>query len=555
MKRKILIFLLIILTSLNFIPNVYAAGRGLISFDTGGHSSGGGSTDDTDDTDNKPSVSKESSWEVGSDSYSCKWSYNVSNSNYINVNALDKDGNSLIPDSFDFGDYKLAAGMALKVNINEEKIASYSKLEYELTRQRAAYQTKIKEYACSYSGTYAFYNYYCSTFNNKETVWGDKSCSSHALCTASKIETGRYKTEPHNYPPEAITDTANSEYIKCKKTAEDDADSRIKNMLGNSPSYLVNVTNSNNVNDDIMELPITTSDGRSSHICNNDTKGCSYSKTINYNVNGVCMNLQTGKVTYKNSCDKDSVKIDDYIKSGVNYFHYFIPINTTSDASSVMISITSGKGYTYPASTCISTMEYDSSYMEFMVPLNGNFNGVLANDKLLVKSGCKAAINVKIPIMQDFFREEVKNGKRVLSDHNFYYRKININNPFPHGINNTNSLWKDWYDINYSGNSYNQKSTSKASPNIKNSFSKLSYTSSSRQVENVREVTTPYTDWSDMSLSGYNNNISSELLATRVNPGNILKLGMGPGVCTDNSTGDIVSNCLAGADTCSCIKN
>ena len=99
-----------------------------------------------------------------------------------------------------------------------------------------------------------------------------------------------------------------------------------------------------------------------------------------------------------------------------------------------------------------------TSYLDLIEPVGKTFKGdytrtdkkscKTCNDYKIFANGSKCILTstIKIPIKQQFYKEkkEKSNNKEniVFTGFNFYYRSININNPFPNGT--IDDIWREW---------------------------------------------------------------------------------------------------------------
>ena len=122
---------------------------------------------------------------------------------------------------------------------------------------------------------------------------------------------------------------------------------------------------------------------------------------------------------------------------------------------------------------------------------------------------------------QNLEQQFVDNGEKKFKGFNFYYKPIDINNPFPNGLSDT-SIWKEWYD--------NVKDDKKATPDISKSFDEVTYIAENINATKVRKYTkdNPYTSWKNMNLDGTSNFITTEGVVTRETKNKVYKLGCGP---------------------------
>ena len=258
----------------------------------------------------------------------------------------------------------------------------------------------------------------------------------------------------------------------------------------------------------------------------------------------VCINAKTSEVTYGRECNENEIKVangkvyDEDLGREVTYWHYFIPLNTKSD-DDFWLEVIKNEQNTFDKEECISVIkDKPDSYEYYITPLGenqtfkGDYDEVVEKSKshdikLLNKTkdgeaACSLSIRVNLPISQEFYNETTnKEGIKKFKGFNFYYKPININNPFPNGLSNT-SLWKEWYDTVKSGQI--------ATPNISKSFNEVTYIATNINAAKVRDYTknNPYTSWKNISLGGRSSFIENENIVTRNEGVTFYKLGCGP---------------------------
>lgn len=258
----------------------------------------------------------------------------------------------------------------------------------------------------------------------------------------------------------------------------------------------------------------------------------------------VCINAKTSEVTYGRECNENEIKVangkvyDEDLDREVAYWHYFIPLNTKSD-DDFWLEVIKNEQNTFDKEECISVIkDKPDSYEYYITPLGenqtfkGDYDEVVEKSKshdikLLNKTkdgeaACSLSMRVNFPISQEFYNETTnKEGIKKFKGFNFYYKPININNPFPNGLTNT-SIWKEWYDTVKSGQI--------ATPNISKSFNEVTYMATNINTAKVRNYTknNPYTSWKNISLGGRSSFIENENIVIRNEGVTFYKLGCGP---------------------------
>lgn len=252
----------------------------------------------------------------------------------------------------------------------------------------------------------------------------------------------------------------------------------------------------------------------------------------------VCMNVKTAKVTYGRDCNTEDGEIsiengigyNDYTKIYEDFWHYFIPLNAKSN-SEFHLKITENENTVFSVNRCLAYMQKnESDYKDTIIPANkeevfiGDYgryeNKDLSSDVNLLKksNGCQIAATVELPISQEFYRETESN---TLKGFNFYYKTIDINNPFPNGLATT-SIWQDWNE---------NKDTNKENPDLSESFKEKTYVTTTINANEIREYNkdNQYADWTNMYTTGVSKFIETTNIVNRlVDTDSFYNLGCGP---------------------------
>lgn len=240
--------------------------------------------------------------------------------------------------------------------------------------------------------------------------------------------------------------------------------------------------------------------------------------TFTYNREKTCINVKNGKVRYVT--DDTNCNEDEYeISSNKNYWNYFIPLNTKSSEGFSFTMNSSGS--IVDSKICeniIEKYQTDRGYMKRITPINSTFttNEGLVSAKAKVANGCYYQTYITIPVEQKFYNE-INNGT-AFKGFNFYYKPIDINNPFPNDVGTT-SLWNDW------------SNSGKDNPDLTESYSEITYEAINISVSKVRNYNenNTYTSWENMTYRGISNFIENEGIVTRItDKNNIYVLGCGP---------------------------
>lgn len=246
----------------------------------------------------------------------------------------------------------------------------------------------------------------------------------------------------------------------------------------------------------------------------------------------VCINIKTAEVTYGRTCNDKEFQIknrkvyDSNLRENVNYWHYFIPLDTkTNNEFSLKIK---NMGETKSKNWCKQTIDQNPDYMNYIVPLNNDSSfgrRTKEEDKIIIENsgGCKVEINIKFPIEQKFYNEVEESGNIIFKGFNFYYKPIDINNPFPNGIV-SESLWEGW-----TGNN----------PTISDSYDDITYQAYIKDANQIRRYNTednPYTSWENMYINGRSKFIEDEEFMRRNSSVSFYKLGCGPANANPSSS-------------------
>lgn len=293
--------------------------------------------------------------------------------------------------------------------------------------------------------------------------------------------------------------------------------------------------------------------------------------TTYYQMYGVCMNKNTSKVRYlqtsEDSCNSDEMYIKNYEQSPIptefgkdnSHSHIFVPLNAKTTDTFVF---SMGSNSTEEVKMCKAIMEtYPTTYANYIIPINSDeFTGTSYDSTIIDNdNGCRLQTIIPISIVQNFYNEVEENGQLVFKGFNFFYRPIDITNPFPNllvdnltnafnnafgtglkesywksvsNVNNAESntiLQKEYWYYSKTDNVYRQNNNSGTEVvKMENSYNEITYKST-----NVRKIneTEDYTSWNNINSDGMSSIIStSGGDITRINAdiSKIYKLGCGP---------------------------
>lgn len=456
--------------------------------------------------------------------YNCEYDYNIYSSSSLEIDMLNNQNESILSKKngkIIFSD-EIKAGTATKVNVTETK-----SIWYTIGTITATYRKKGTEKVCNSYYDSCKYQLCITNGAMAGTCYSVTQCNtSYSNCKKTcTSKCGNYREE--KYPELPVN---SSQYNDCKNKAEKEMKERINASL--TSSYTVKIQNPNYID---AGLPNTDASNQKRTVyeitsASSDCKTQGNGKTciFTYSPKAICINAKTGIVTYRNNntCSDDEIEIKKETITGQKYWSYFTPLDTKEGSTFSFSMVRSSQDDIQPVDFCKTLMEQEpDEYATFIktakdLPLTGNYNRDLLTIKGNngVNAGCILSTDLKIPTVQKFYNEvEKKDGSTYFNGFNFYYKPIDINNPFPNGLAST-SLWNDW-----------NKSTTKK-PNLSKSFEKTTYTTqiNEKTIRAYNEDNT-YTSWDNMYLDGRSSFIESKGIITRkADKNSFYKLGCGP---------------------------
>lgn len=543
-KQRLLLIALIALIPISSV----SAWSGYIGYASTGSGGGGdGGTPDPYPYDKSLGSEKNGNETI---KYNCEYNYNVNVDHDITIDAYNSENKEIMKDSLKISsNNKTIAGTSIGFNVFETKKISWS-ISYRVTKQTVK---NIPLYNCTYSceleviapGIRQCKNTKktCSNYNQK----GVTSCSTVTDCNVIATYAG---TTPVTSTPVVTNNKSKNE--KCEKEAATKAISAANSAI--AASYKLRLPNSNNK----KSTSTTTIDG----ICKSDKcefdkykkgkKSDSITVKFLYEPKKTCINVKTSNVRYIQS-SKDCTSNELEVQRDTNHWHYFLPLNLTSnDEFKIQLQPASG-GNLVPEQCQYVLENYSKTYKELIVKKdNTDFVGDWSKKKkkgsdykYTSKKGCRLTSKIKIPITQQFYNEaEKKNDKNqkviYFNGFNFYYKPIDISNlkPFPNELA-TNSIWKKWDE------------SKKKNPNLTESFIKngelnITYYTDNLSSSNIYKFDTakskkyeadnngekydPNTNWMVMNPNGTSSFIeeSQGIVRRKVKKTSFYKLGCGP---------------------------
>lgn len=488
---------------------------------------------------------------TGSDSnkaYRYRYQQTISIDSDIKINAYNMNGESVIPyDNSEIPKFK--AGTWIGINTTEIQSASWKVWDFQFQEVR-------KNYTCEYAGK--------TTWEQKVFLVGSAancrggkfiphknvsrgSCIKYVKHTIGGITQeapNRDYYEDYKCPEtfggrQLLKQTSTDSFVsssggsianELKNKAYEKAQSEARDAVGNPISKVEYLKNNKFQSEKARKWEIIKGTSNGIKYTGGKDWG-TYTAEYKYTPEKVCMNLKTSEVLYNEECIinenkgiveiKNNTTYDKYLNKTIEYWHYFIPLDTKSN-NVFPIKITGNDDRPLSLNECRAIMK-EPNYINYIAPKNGTFTGdypKLKNNssdwKLLnAGKGCEFTTIVNFPIEQKFYHEEKQDNAIQFKGFEFYYRPININNPFPNGIKN-DSLWNEWQ------NSKEQK------PDLKDSFNEITYIAQDINAKKVRKYTeeNPYTDWDKMNIDGKSSYIGDEII--RKSADKVYKLGCGP---------------------------
>lgn len=580
-KNKILPGIVLSLLALGVNNQVYAAGVNINSY---GETPGGNTSGNVNENDLYVDWKGYNGTGANANKkYQYRYKKSISTSNSVVMNAYNLSGESIIPYSINNVLSPITAGTWIGININETQSASWRVWDFEFQEIRKQYtcnyagqgtSTGTSSRICN-STQCADYFYDCNSNSQKynctrtfklttSTKKGIGLCTIKWTYSTGKVEdsfttSGTYAYyENYKCPAkynglnfssqeskEVLSNVTGDGPLEKKQEAANEAHNAAAKVVG-SPIVSVEYITNNNYPSDLSELiydkTIAKKVGAGDQRSSGGMSGTIW-KTYLHAPEKVCMNLKTAEVTYNEKCTPseekgivliaDSETYDKYLKSTVTYWHYFVPLNMKSDTD-FPLRLSKNSDRPLNAEECQYIMKNYSDYINYIVPSTSAGTDSYKNDYSKLKEnsndwkktkyGCYFKTTINFPITQKFYNEEQEGDKLVFKGYSFYYRPIDIKNPFPNEIA-ADSYWADWN---------NQK---EKTPDLEKSFNNLTYVATNINANSVRaynsEKGNQYTSWSNMNINGKSKFIESGINGTKIvtryaNTKSFYKLGCGP---------------------------
>lgn len=536
-KKKMIVYLLIILliTKITYV-NAWTGSIGFSDKAEGGDTTGTGEKE----------ISLGSTEKDGTTTnYTCVYNYDITVKNSITINGYNQNDNSIMEDSINIQKKdSIISGTAIGIEIYETKT-----VEWTVTKAIAKEQKTENVTLC-----YCRYSNIAPPNNGNNCVAGNRICKMSSL-SSSGIQPIKLACSSNNYGPTEYrcqniagcnytrtncksstkttdpVETANTEMqTKCKEVAEKSAIAAANGYI--YPSYKVELPDSNKKDGDSNTTIQATLTSCSKSGCKFSYEAGKISDNItakyDYKPKKVCINVKNAQVRYIESNSNCITGEEIEVKNGTNHWHYFTPLSLTSNDEAGINLMPSGQGK-LNQSQCKYVMENNTNYKDLIIKIDyTDFKGNHSReDYNAINNGCYLTSKIKIPVKQKFYNEEKNNNNQIIfKGFNFYYRAIDINNPFPNGIA-ADSYWYQW--------GQSQKVNQNPSPDLSESFATKTYETKNISASAVREYNEehPYTSWDEMNTNGSSslinsNKISNTLIERIVNNKDYYNLGCGP---------------------------
>lgn len=484
--------------------------------------------------------------------YSCSFEYYVGVSRKITINIFDAKGNllnenSLMPSE----NIKFPAGTAIGLDIYEDSWVSWEIKNIKVTKSgyecRSIPQRRNKH----------FYSTTMCTDDDENSVWyisewynqsGDSTYD--IVSDSSNCRYGNSDSPPTNGVCETATwNTANNKirrqhrthyYInpilnistteyenECRQIAFEKVQSEINNRKYSS--YKVDyydpndITNKNTVatikcnSSDCISCPnIYTPKNQINpnkpYIIVDKLKAdnldfCKF----DYNLKNTCINRVTGEITYNKNCDQQQELLVTPTGNGENgpKTLYFSPLETKGTDEFRLLLNTWQANQTLTKDQCDYIKEHNPKSWDRLIVGpddeildESNYNSIV-KEHSDGKTACRIKTGIIFPLVQKFYNEDNNQSYASLKGYGMYFRQIDINNPFPSGIENS-IYWKDLYRQDGSVKVKINNNDKLIAAKLEKGFDKptyISYITTSHAINTIKNYNnhTSYTSWGNQS--------------------------------------------------------
>ena len=541
MKNKKTILLCIFIIYLFLTPKVQAYTFGVPYVGTGQSSSS------TSSSSKYKEETKEDFKTANGYSYSCSFKYYVGVSRKITINIFDAKGNllnenSLMPSE----NIRFPAGTAIGLDIYEDSWVSWEIKDIKVTK--SGYECwEQKQY-----GTLAYLSNICNdktegTFGSKwyddgsakhtgtykenicrntdsETTYGDK-CYSGTYNGISYQYKYRYRT--HYYYKRIIINDTDEYKDECRQKAFEKVQEEINRRKYSS--YKVDyydpndITNKNTVatikcnSSDCISCPnIYTPKNQINAnkpyiiVDKLEAKNLDFCK-FDYNLKNTCINRVTGEITYNKNCDQQQELLVTPTSNGENgpKTLYFSPLETKGTDEFRLLLNTWQANQTLTKDQCDYIKEHNPKSWDRLIVGpddeildESNYNSIV-KEHSDGKTACRIKTGIIFPLVQKFYNEENNQSYASLKGYGMYFRQIDINNPFPSGIENS-IYWKDLYRQDGSVKVKINNNDKLIATKLEKGFNKptyISYITTSHAINTIKNYNnhTSYTSWGNQS--------------------------------------------------------
>ena len=327
----------------------------------------------------------------------------------------------------------------------------------------------------------------------------------------------------------------------CRKAAADAIDAKIdaeqkKQKKASYQAYRLDVNDIEKATpDNKIEVTTTVTTDESEVLPKNKNSKSIYKISTQYYMYVMpqaCINIKTAQITYrKGGCSSDEEKMSvPQIKTQDKkrlIGQYYIPLNTKTNT----------KFYYYlqglkqqTKEMCQAYIDKYSTWREELIDQNKQaFKSTTTEQqgKNRVKSGCYFQLEFEFKTKQQFYNEESKK----FEGYAYYYRPIDIYDPFPNGVDK-NSLWYKLYDSKNNSIIVNDINNKKRETKLDDAYKTIMYKATDVSTANVAKANeTIYTSWEGMNKNGTSSFIKNNSFIRReagYNSKNLYKIGCGP---------------------------
>lgn len=447
------------------------------------------------------------------DKYTCYYQYYLNYGSSLRIYGYNLQNDVIIKGTVNPQE-SIRAGMSIGLGIIETERVSWDITKYWVTKKGE----KLGGYTFKKTILSTGKEFTCISYIDG-VIKSEQQCIDEGFRKETTTEDGVEYTWWPWYEDEGEV-TTNEKMEECKIMAEN----YVKNIAKSSTpsaSYEVTLNDPNNANSNVNRFEVKPK------MSEPVLDGNSYVWTFTYTPEYVCIDKKNATIFYSDTrqCSSDEFQImNDVSDSGIEHFHYFVPLNVTDSVYSLLVNPKTASEKK-SVNSCVDAINSNNNYYDFLFTSTGGTYKPISKTKSIaineVSDGCYVRTEIKIPVSNGIYN--VENNK--ISGYNLYVKNVDESNPFPNPIVNEDSLWFDWYNNNYSGKgnyAYNN-----LGPNIKESFSETSYEIHNVNAKNIRSLNLGNYFNNSVNISGKSDFIG-DTIEFQKRSYNYSKLGCGP---------------------------